>query len=107
MWNPFRDYLDWRTQEREADRAVLRDAVSMLKSAFDAQRAQSEAFQEFLEGFRITAPPEVRQFDEASDDARYLHQHGLIPESPQPFDPSIPAHYRKLFESLDTFGLDA
>ena len=104
MWNPFRTYRNFRAAEREKDRAVLRDALHMLQASFDAQRAQADAFKVFLEGFRVSEPPQLRTWDDAADDLRFLQTSGRIPK-----DVSVdhlPADFRAAFQKLEEFDLD-
>lgn len=94
-----------RRAEREAFLTAIQSMVAMTGEAFKAQSSQAEAFKTFLEGFRITEPPVVRQFDEEADMMRYLDARGLgLPDELK--DLSKMEQYQALVERLNSFGMD-
>lgn len=94
-----------RRAEREAYLAAIQSMVQMTSEAFNAQAAQSEAFRSFLDGFKITEPPQVRRFDEEADLQRYLDSRGLgLPEELQGLNRM--EQYQALVDKLNSFGLD-
>ena len=99
MWNPFTFWIDAKRQlleaelrvkaseiaERQQDRQLymttMQQMVAMATAQSEANRAQSEAFKSFLDGFKITEAPVSRQFDETADQAKWLADHGYqVPE---------------------------
>lgn len=91
--NPLRAYFDYRVRcrelsarvhaveraERRDERTAFLEAVKAMTAvserAFDANRAQSEAFKGFIDSFKVTEVPTVREFDIDAYDDRYLaHQ---------------------------------
>ncbi len=99
-WNPFRLWLEYRerqaiaaqhvrdvermerSEERQAFLAANQAMASVIERAFESNKAQSEMFKSFLDGFKVTEMPKLRGFDEEADTQRYLeaHGYGLPPE---------------------------
>lgn len=102
-WNPITAYFRWKAAERAADRAVISEAIGMLKASFDAQRAQSDAFKVFLEGFKVTEPPVERHWDETADNVKWLKEHGKVPDDLKPTD--VPREFSALINNFDKFHI--
>ena len=69
------DRLD-RMEDRETFRHTVLTMAGMVEKAFDATRAQSEVFKEFLDSYRIAEPPRLREYDEEEEVQRYLDKKG-------------------------------
>lgn len=96
--NPFALWLDYKRQrdaeldrqraqermERAEERELFRQTIAsmsvMVEKAFEANRANSEVFNTFLEGFKTDSAPQVREFDEDAELRRYFDKQNDTPE---------------------------
>lgn len=74
--NPIKAYFQWKSAEREADRALIRDAIMVLGGAFDAQSKTADVMKEFLASFNTPGVPIIREWDELEDAKKYLERTG-------------------------------
>src|SRR5687767_8505676 len=88
-WNPLRSWFERRERlaaiqermaaaaraeradERAAFLATVQSMAVVTERAFDANRAQHEAFKSFLDGFKTTTSPTARPYDEEAEMERY------------------------------------
>jgi hypothetical protein len=94
-WNPLRTFLSWKGEQRNLDRDLQREALGVLREVFASQRAQNEAFKTFLDGFKVTEPPILREYDEDAELTRLLAARKAA-EMPSPDD------FRALLAHLDS-----
>lgn len=76
MFGYFRRKREAEEAERKANREATQrmfELVSMMISkSFEAQTAQNEAFKSFLDGYKVTEAPVLREYDEEAELQRYM-----------------------------------
>lgn len=65
-----------RQAERDALLAAMTAVQTVAEKALTTATQLASTSQSFLDSFRITEAPQVRQFDEQKDYERYLKDHG-------------------------------
>lgn len=63
-----------RQEERELQRQSLLTLGAMIEKAFDANRSQNDALRTFLDSFRVTDQPVLREWDDAEAETRYANR---------------------------------
>lgn len=68
-----------RSDEREMFRQTMQNMSTMVERAFESNKAQNEAFNTFLDAFKTTDRPKVREYDEDEEVKRYMERRGGTP----------------------------